>query len=295
MSRLQDVGLVLLALVAGVLTVLTFTTVTGPGAGGSVRADPGAATPVGAAGFADLAGATSSASGDGPTDQDATTDQAASTAAAGRPDLEAVQDVLRADGPLVVAALGDSTGNETWEWVYEWGRTLASGRPVEVVSWNEWTEDGYIDPVTLGTDQDGGTVTLYVGHQSGAGAAYPVERLETLVPEEPDLVILNYGHNDTVDSVGSGTADTLDALRRRFGAELPVVVTLQQPQADDANAEVRGALADLAADEGLPTIDVAAAFEATGDPAALLADAVHPDEDGAALWARTVAGTLSAP
>ena len=293
MRRLQDVGLLLLVLVAGVLTALTFTSVTGPAPDRGPTDPSSEGGPTGPVGLvADLSAVTSGAPGD---TTGGTADDAAATGAGRPPDLDAVRDVLADGAPVVVAALGDSTGNETWEWVYEWGRALASDRPVEVVSWNEWTEDGYIDPVELGSGQDGGTVTLYAGHQSGAGAAYPAGRLEALVPEEPDLVILNYGHNDTVDSVRSGTADTLEALRQRFGGGLPVVVTLQQPQADDANAEVRAALADLAADEGLPTIDVAAAFEATGDPAVLLADTVHPDEDGAALWARTVDGTLTGP
>lgn len=288
MRRWQDVGLVLLALLTVVLVWATFRSLEStPAASPAPTRDPGSAGGTGAA--------SDPATGD-PATTTAVDAAASTTEAPGEEGvLEEARALVQREERTVVLVLGDSTGNDRGEWTFRWAEALAGTRPTWIAPWNEWTEDGYIDPVTLGTDQDGGTLTLYVGHQSGAGAAYPVERLETLVPEEPDLVILNYGHNDTVDSVGSGTADTLDALRRRFGAELPVVVTLQQPQADDANAEVRSALADLAADEGLPTIDVAAAFEATGDPAALLADAVHPDEDGAALWARTVAGTLSAP
>ncbi|MGC5584261.1 SGNH/GDSL hydrolase family protein [Ornithinimicrobium sp. W1665] len=297
MRRLQDVGLVLLALLAGALSVLTFTAVSGPGtAGPGGSGEPGASARAGAAGLADLSRATPSVP-DGATSTAGVPGDEGRTADGGvdgpRPDE--ARAVLDQDGPVVVAALGDSTGNETWEWVYAWGRTLASERPVRVVSWNEWTEDGYIDPVLLGQDAEGEAVTIYSGHQSGAGAAYPVERMDALVPEEPDLVILNFGHNDSVESVREGTSRTLSTLRERFGAEIPVVVTLQQPQADDANADVRRALAELATDEGLPTIDVAAAFEETGDPGALLADRVHPDEDGALLWARTVGETLEAP
>ena len=44
----------------------------------------------------------------------------------------------------------------------------------------------------------------------------------------------------------------------------------------------RAAIGDWADDAGLPTIDVAAAFEDSGDPDALLADEINPIAGGVA-------------
>lgn len=288
--RWHDVGLGLLALVAAALAVLTFRAVdrapvTGQPAASFTAAPEESVTSTGP-----------HADGDGSTAGDDVEERTGGSAPSSLP---AVRELLQQDESLVVAALGDSTGNETWEWVYLWAGMLAETRPVSIAPWNEWTESGYVEATVLSTEGPGeggpGPVMIWSGHQSGAGAGYPVDRLESLLPEQPDLVILNYGHNNTVEDVRDELEATLEALREAAGEDLPVVVTLQQPQLDDANAEVRRAVADFAAEHGLGVIDVADAFADTGDPASLLADAIHPDADGEQLWAETVADTLQAP
>ena len=278
-----------LALLTAGLTFLAFRTTTAP-------PDPGVPAP---------GPVTQTASGGGSETPD---DSLSPTSAPGPPDptgqagqtgggIATAREVLDRDEPVVVAALGDSTGNETWEWVYGWARLLAQVRPVTVLSWNEWTEEGYIEPRVLSQagGEVGGEVVIYSGHQSGAQVDYVVEHLEELLPQVPDLVVLNFGHNNSVADVGPQLEETLAALRTVVDEDVPVVLTLQQPQQDDANADVRALVRAFAQEKGLGVIDVAAAFEETGDPEQLLADEVHPDADGAALWAETVARTLDAP
>lgn len=75
----------------------------------------------------------------------------------------------------------------------------------------------------------------------------------------------------------------------RYG-DIPVLLVLQNPQLDDAYAEVRSAGAQWAAEAGVGVIDVAGAFpEGGGD---LLLDAVQPNGAGQELWARVVADAL---
>lgn len=297
--RWQDIGLATLAVVTAGLTLLMFREVNeppdGPALTARTSAEGGApargtsATTVtedvttgGETGVTTATGTATEPEGDRP-----------------RADgLAAAREVLDGDDPLVVAALGDSTGNETWEWVYGWSRLLAQTRPVTVHSWNEWSEDGYIEPLVLpGPADDGaGAVTVYSGHQSGAPAGYVAEHVEALLPERPDLVILNFGHNDTAADVATEMEEALLAVRTVAGSDVPVVVTLQQPQEDDANAEVRDAVRAFAVEEDLGVIDVAGAFEDSGsDLGELLADPVHPNEAGAAVWTEAVARALDAP
>ena len=165
--------------------------------------------------------------------------------------------------------------------------------------WDEWTEEGYIEPQVLssaeGEEDRAGEVVVWSGHQSGARAGYPAERIEAMVPEQPDLVVLNFGHNNTVEDVAADLDRTLAALREQVGEEVPVVVTLQQPQVDDANAPVREAVREWAGREGLATIDVAERFLEQDEQERLLTDALHPSEEGSRLWAEVVAEALGAP
>lgn len=281
--RWQDVGLALLALVAGALVILTFRAVDrAPG--------PAATSPASTSTVDDAA--TSS-----DPEADTSTATATSSPAESPSRISAVRELLQTSDPLVIALLGDSTGNETWEWPYIWARDLAATRPVTISAWNEWTEDGYVEPQVLSTDENGdvGPLTLYGGHQSGARASYPAEHLAELVPERPDLVVLNYGHNNARDDIDADLGATLEALRDEFGEDLPVVLTLQQPQTGDANAKVRAKVHDFAEEHQLGWIDVAAAFEDQDDPSLLMADDIHPNEAGEELWAQTVAETLRVP
>lgn len=293
MRRWQDLGLVLLALLTVVLAWATFRAFEStPAASPAPTQDPGSATGPGAAGDP-------GATGDGAT---TTAGDAATTTTEAPPEdlvLEEARAVLQREERTVVLVLGDSTGNDRGEWTFLWAQALAGTRPTWIAPWNEWTEDGYIEPEQLLADQAGegslGEVLVLSGQQTGAPAGYAASRIDLMVPETPDLVILNLGHNNLAEDVAEGLASTLEALRTEIDDDVPVLVTLQQPQVGDQAADVRAAVAAWAEEEGLPTMDVAARFLQEEDPDSLLLDAVHPDEVGSQLWAEVVARALRAP
>ncbi|MFX0538266.1 SGNH/GDSL hydrolase family protein [Ornithinimicrobium sp. Y1847] len=286
--RWQNLGLAVLAVLTAALVWWTFRSAQEPISEPMVGTTDGAAGTQGAAPQngqgSDEVGETTSAT------EEPTVEEQESP-------LAAAAEILASGDPVVVAALGDSTGNQTWEWPYLWAGQLGQGRDVTVHFWDSDGQAGYFAPEAISTDTGGddGAVDLWIGHQPGAGAAYPAERLDTLIPEDPDLVILNYGHNDPAGEVGASYELTLTALRERFGDDLPILVTLQNPQVEDSDSDVREEIRAFAGRHDLGIIDVADAFLDQEDPDALLGDDVHPDEAGQQLWAETVATSLSAP
>lgn len=285
--RRKDLGLIGLAVLTVALVALTLLRTALPGTGVDLRDLPSGVETTPAT--ADPARSTG---------EPVPTEDPDAPRPAGDP-LGAARAVLASGAPVVVAALGDSTGNETWEWTYTWARDLGTDRPVTVVSWNEWTEAGYIEPRLVsdgGAGPAAGAVTIYSGHHTGARAGYVAEHAGALLPERPDLVLLNYGHNSPASEIAAELAGALDAVRGSAGRDVPVVVILQQPRLDGEGADVRDAVADWATQEGLGIVDVARAFSESGRPLAdLLADPVHPNEAGTRIWADAVARALGPP
>lgn len=283
--RLSDLGLIALAALAAVLVVLAFR---GAGSGlGTVPGEGSVSTGPPVAGASAAGDEPGAAGGDGAAVTQEPVDDAQPVAA-----LEVARMVLQSPEPVTISALGDSTSNTRQEWVHLWAQTLAHDRPVTISHWNESTEEGFVEPDVLSTSGDGSRVTIWSGSQGGASAAYPAQRLDVMVPETPDLVLLSFGHNQSAETVQAQFQALLDAVRGSHD-DVPVVVVLQQPQAADANAEVRKLIREWAEAEGLAIVDVAAAFLAQDGFEDLLEDPVHPNQEGSQLWARTVELALS--
>lgn len=182
-----------------------------------------------------------------------------------------------------VLVLGDSTGDDYDEWVHLW----AEGEELPVASWLAEAESGY--------ESESPETRVWSASAPDATAAYPVEHWGEIWPSaDPDLVVLSFGHAQ--ESPGEATKE-LEALRVAIAdrvEEAPVVVLLQNPEADDAGADMRQAIAAWAKESGLPTIDIATAFEDSGVPEAdLRLDTFHPSGAGSQLWADTVALALA--
>ena len=179
--------------------------------------------------------------------------------------------------------LGDSTGDDYDEWVHLW----AEAEDLPVASWLAEAESGY--------ESESPETRVWSASAPDATAAYPVEHWDDIWPSvDPDLVILSYGHaqetpdeaTEQLEELRSDIADRVD--------EAPIVVLLQNPAADDADADMREAIASWAAESGLPTIDIATAFEDSGMPEAdLRLDDFHPSGAGSQLWADVVAKALT--
>lgn len=174
--------------------------------------------------------------------------------------------------------LGDSTGDGYDEWVHLW----AQSEDLPVASWATQSESGY--------EAESPQTRVWSGSMPEATAAYPVEHWEEIWPAaDPDLVLLSFGHEQESPAQATKQLEALRADIANRVKQAPIVVILQNPAADDADAGMREAIAAWAEETGLPTIDIATAFEdsAMGE-ADLRLDSYHPSGAGSQLWAETV-------
>lgn len=236
--------------------------------------------------------AASSSGGPGQSDQDP-------AAAALAEHTEAARAVVNGSEDVVISVLGDSTSNHPTEWVGLWGASLAEDSSVEVHPWNGdyggWPEE------TWAWEPDGDaerSVTVWNASQRNGTPAFLVDRLDELQPEDPDLVIVSLGHWATAGQMDEGLPALLDDLAETLNANVPVVLTAQNPATGtmaETSEAVREVVRAEAEERSLPLIAVDRAFaEALGegqggqDPAPLMLDAIHPSESGSALWLEAV-------
>lgn len=196
--------------------------------------------------------------------------------------MDDAREAFAQDGSRLLV-LGDGTG-DGWD---EWAFLVAEAQGLPGAMWMAQTENGY-SGVTEET-------RLWSGGMPESTADYPLEHWDAMWPEAtPDLVLLNYGHNYSTGEDATQSMEELRAAIAEQAPEAPIVVTLQNPQADDANADVREAIGSWAQESGLPTIDVAGAFADSGIlPANLRLDTMHPSTAGSQLWAETVEEALA--
>lgn len=203
------------------------------------------------------------------------------------PDIKAM---VKGTAPLTVSVLGDSTSNDTDEWVHLWAQHLAHDATVTVLTWKE---DAAIWPsVTYGKGSR--QITIWNGSMPGSSGMYARVKFETIQPANVGLIIYNYGHNASP----SGVVADIDTLQRmaqtRNGAGVPFVVTLQNASRGAYRMVSATAVDELrpwTAVRGVPIIDVAVAIRSQNLDALLL-DEVHPNPKGSIIWADVVAETL---
>lgn len=204
--------------------------------------------------------------------------------------LEDARAVLDQDRALI-SVLGDSTGNDGGEWVDLWVQGLDGDVTMSTLLVPGDDNERFMDQAQW-DGPDGGDVHVWNASIPGTRANVALDNLDIVIPQTPDLVLVNYGHNHTMGNVAQIGA-LLDAITEAAPDAVPVVV-LQQPQLNDANVAVRNWIKRIADNRGVPTIDVAAAFADDGRPVEeLLYDELHPNGDGSRIWADAVADALS--
>lgn len=212
-------------------------------------------------------------------------------------DLASIKGALATNPALTISVLGDSTGNSTGEWVDLWGKHLSETATVTIHLWDQDKEQWRGQP-TVYPGATGRTIEIWNGSQPGSSADYPATRLTVMQPNKPDFVILSFGHNGQAKGVASQFQTTQDAVAAKWGGKLPIVAVIQnaagQPRAaqTDANQVV---VREWASVNGIPTIDVRAAFDKLPDLQANLVDdglGVHPNPAGQQVWADTVIAAL---
>ena len=174
-----------------------------------------------------------------------------------------VADLVDAERDLTIAVLGDGTGDEDGEWVQVLAKLLGGTHRVTLHSLDTSDPTKYAKAEEFGTE--GHAATIWNGSRRGASADYAAARLDFLIPDAPDAVVLSYGRDNTATDVGPQLSRTYSAIRAKWPTA-PVLVTLQAQDRDDAIEPVRAAAADWAAAHQVQTIDVAGAFDKAGNP-----------------------------
>lgn len=201
------------------------------------------------------------------------------------------------DVNIVVA--GDSTGDEPDEWVFLLAQQLGTLYPDYGVNYYLWDRRNPGWPATPWLIQEGapGTHVLNIWNMSVSGTRenYGLAYAESvIVPRQPDLLFVSYGHNDGADTVRFRWG--VQSLVETVAAQSPrteILLIAQNPETGNTHQQAHAAeLAALASEEHLGLVDVLGAFEATGNPSAYVKDGIHPTVGGSYLWTNTVLAAL---
>ncbi|MDJ1115343.1 SGNH/GDSL hydrolase family protein [Microbacterium dauci] len=202
--------------------------------------------------------------------------------------------MARGAADAVLAVLGDSTGNETTEWVYRLVVWLGQQFPAYTIRYYLWDDatQGYGALATIQTGTGTRTLTVYNGSHPGAGYDYPitsVARFNAMIPVEPTTVINSFGYNSTSATYRIQVLELARWIMNKFPSA-EYVWAAQPPispgETGAANHLARVAdVRAVASAEGFGLIDATQAFIDYGDYSALLAsDNFHPNAAGSAVW-----------
>jgi lysophospholipase L1-like esterase len=216
---------------------------------------------------------------------------ASAFAVSGSSQFSTILQRAQTDATLVV--LGDSTGNETTEWVYLFAQWITTTFPDYDVSYRVWNDatQAYDAASTIGSGPL--TVNLYNGSMPGAGYNYPMlapgTRFAAMVPTTPDAVIVSYGYNSTSATYRAQMLELAQWVRG-IHPTAELIVTSQPPvatvHADFAtNFSRRMDIRAIAASERWGLIDATQAFLDYGNFDALISgDNLHPNTAGSQVW-----------
>ena len=200
--------------------------------------------------------------------------------------------------------VGDSTGNEQWEFFYQTVLKIAAAYPTHTVLyrlWNDTTKTWDLSTIQTGTS--GRTLRIHNGSVPGATSVYwdGVNKTWDYDGFQFDMVIVNYGLNaESVESVQeSALTSTLYKLRREQpNAEL--VVCIQPPDYNSGFIERSRLRSEthrkVIASFGVACVDVFSLFtqlvNKTGNVSDWYIDAIHPNPAGQAKWADLLYGAI---
>jgi lysophospholipase L1-like esterase len=210
-------------------------------------------------------------------------------------DPAVVARTLTSTQPYIISILGDSTGNNTGEWVHRLSRRIADtyGRTVTVHDWD--IDSGTYESQRIYGDH-GAPVTVWNGSAPAKSAQYALQWYPQMAPSPVDLTIINHSHNDPAIAV-EGVVQLVDVAYRNTLPGGGVAVTLQNPRTD-SHAQTRQHVIDTLRGiysnpaTGVVLLDVNSAFRAGNLKDLLRPDGIHPSETGSILWADTVAKGL---
>lgn len=198
-----------------------------------------------------------------------------------------------------IVVLSDSTADATNEWVYLLATKLGVDFPAFTVSYKLWDTgtNNYGAATTVQTGTGSYTLTFYNASVAGAtamkftGAYFATAVRPAAMGQDPDLVMLSYGHNGSNQSERQiAMTGVMSALVSRYLPFTPVILIGENPvTTDNSMTEKVRLFRSLAAEMNYGWIDVHAYFIQYAVPLAnYYIDTVHPNAAGSALWANCV-------
>ena len=189
--------------------------------------------------------------------------------------------------------IGDSTGNETTEWVYLTAQWLAAQHPAWTVQYRLWNDgtSAYASASTIQTGTGSRTLTVYNASVSGyTTTSWQAARFANAIAAlTPDLCFISLGHNEQALTTAAWHSRYV-ALTEEVALALagtPICLIAQNPAtANTYQEQRRDVYREIAIHRGYGFIDVCKAFEDYG--ADLTTDGIHPNSTGSALWRDTV-------
>ena len=201
----------------------------------------------------------------------------------------------------------DSTGDEQVEWVYKVAVQLADLFPTYSVNYYLWddTTNNYLVADSLSTGTGTFALDIYNGAKAGSTAQYFTANRKPNVyaGKTFDLIIQNYGHNQTSAGTLNKTVYRLTESVSQLIADnqdTEIALTLQNidTSVEDFTAiqvQATKIVADLF---GLGIIDIRSIFrwkQLNGVLGDWMNDSVHPNSVGQTVWANTVMDALKNP
>lgn len=198
-----------------------------------------------------------------------------------------------------LVVLGDSTGDATTEWIYLLAVKLGVDFPAFTVQYKLWDTgtNNYGSATTIQTGTGAYTLTVYNASIAGAtalkfaGTYFATAVRPSAMGQDPDLVMLSYGHNGSNQSERQiSMTGVMSALVSRYLPFTPVILVGQNPVTTDTSMTEKVRLfRSLASEMNYGWIDVHAYFTQYAVPlASYYIDTIHPNAAGSALWANCV-------
>lgn len=212
----------------------------------------------------------------------------ASPSAATTPKPAAKITPLVANKAANLGVLGDSASDSTSEWVNEMGSFFGLKRSTDVRRIFQADSTGYNDPMHYGSADP----ALAVWNASSEVKRDATPRMmQAMFPASPDMVLISQGRDLEADEVPERLTALTDALKTAH-PKATLVVVLQPVGSEDPKKASLEAVRTWAGQQGLPTVDVAKAFAASGK--GLQDEEGNVTAEGQISWARTVYKAISA-
>lgn len=209
----------------------------------------------------------------------------------------------QATADVVIAVIGDSTGDAPYRWPRKLAILIAELFPAWTVSYARWNNGtrAYDASEVIQTGSNGRTLYFWNASVSG-GSTYTHQAPDAVpmyVSKNPDLIFINDGHNEgspawTAQNTSLGFQARYMALAedvRRNSPQAGIVLIGQNPpQAGVAlMADKTVIIRNIAAMRGYGFADTTQAYIWAGVPSSLYeADLLHPNSAGGDLQAQTI-------